>query len=60
MAAGDEDDLYGKTDTRLLNLTSILILTEVLGLQRGASKAEIKKAYHKVGEDQYPAYSHQS
>lgn len=43
----DEIDLYGAFTSRVAFFAG-LTETEVLGITSGASKAEIKKAYHKV------------
>ena len=46
--AGEEVDLYGQTACNCDDFGITDTLPEILGIQRGASKAEIKKAYHKV------------
>ena len=45
--SGGEIDLYGEFKLYDISIPS-LISTEILGVQRDASSAEIKKAYHKV------------
>jgi len=43
----EEEDLYGNGYS-MLNTEAVLTAKEVLSIQRGATKVEIKKAYHKV------------
>lgn len=45
----EEIDLYGAaTESSEANQTLTHTSTEILGVSRGASRVEIKKAYHKV------------
>lgn len=50
MSGKEEVDLYGMhfEAGRLYTRRHLLIAAEVLRVSKGASKAEIKKAYHKV------------
>ena len=55
----DEINLYGEfLKLKICSISALTLKLEVLEIERGASKTEIKKAYHKVLTLQYALSSH--
>ena len=53
----NETNLYGSSGNCLEYGTGCLtFIAEILGIERNASKAEIKKAYHKVSDTFWPRH----